>query len=219
MRSRSTGKEPKTVNGERANEILKDTIGSAEGFFCRGRVAATWWSILKTRWSCFHTKLALLSADAKFSWLNIRDFQVERSTGGRISAVWLKDYDRFEFLCLQSSHIPRTPPPPGQTSNFNDPETMGPHIIVLSSVFITFMWPILILRLFSKARVLRSFGWDDGKPIFSSDAVLAYRLTQLSLSSQQSMSSVPSPWWQSCWITADWHHSIRREHDMVDDKS
>ena len=61
-------------------------------------------------------------------------------------------------------NYPLQPPPPGQTSNFIDPESRGPAIIILCSVFIGIMWPIFILRLYSKVWVIRSFGWDDGKP-------------------------------------------------------
>lgn len=72
--------------------------------------------------------------------------------------------------------IPRAPPPPGQTSNFTDPETIDPEIIVLSSVFIAILWPILILRLLSKARVLRTFGWNDSMLEFFPDEMLAYKI-------------------------------------------
>lgn len=65
------GKEPKTVNGERAYQILRGTIGPAEGFPCRVTVAATWRSILKTSpfWCiCLGMTFVLPSAGAKFSW-------------------------------------------------------------------------------------------------------------------------------------------------------
>lgn len=61
-------------------------------------------------------------------------------------------------------NFPLQPPPPGQTSNFNNPESRGPAIITVCSVFVGIMWPILVLRLYSKVWVIRSFGWDDGKP-------------------------------------------------------
>lgn len=59
---------------------------------------------------------------------------------------------------------PLHPPPSGQTSNFDNPETRGPAIIILCSVAIGIMWPVFILRLYSKVWVIRRFGWDDGKP-------------------------------------------------------
>ena len=63
-----------------------------------------------------------------------------------------------------SESVPLQPPPPGQISNFDNPESRGPAMVILCSVFIGIMWPILILRPYSKAWIIRRFGWDDGKP-------------------------------------------------------
>lgn len=59
-------------------------------------------------------------------------------------------------------NYPLQPPPPGQTSNFDDPQTRGPLFIITSSVFLAIMWIILILRIYSKVRIIRKFWWDDG---------------------------------------------------------
>ena len=59
---------------------------------------------------------------------------------------------------------PLQPPPPGQSSNFIDPENRGPAIAIVCLTFIILMWLILLLRLYSKAWVIRRVGWDDGKP-------------------------------------------------------
>lgn len=58
--------------------------------------------------------------------------------------------------------FPLQPPPPGQISNFIDPETRGPAVRDLCYIFIVLMWPIFLMRLYSKAWVIRKFGWDDG---------------------------------------------------------
>lgn len=60
-------------------------------------------------------------------------------------------------------NIPLGAPPAGQSSNFENPDTRGPAVVVVCSVFIALMWPFLLLRLYSKVWVIRSFGWDDGK--------------------------------------------------------
>lgn len=60
--------------------------------------------------------------------------------------------------------FPLQAPPPGQVPNFINPETRGPPFLVLCAVFISIMWPILVLGVYSKAWVIRKFGWDDGKP-------------------------------------------------------
>ena len=59
---------------------------------------------------------------------------------------------------------PFQPPPPGQKSNFVDPESRGPVIVAVCSTFVSFMWLVLLSRLYSKARVICKVGWDDGKP-------------------------------------------------------
>lgn len=61
-------------------------------------------------------------------------------------------------------NYPLQPPPSGQSSNFNKPTRRGPTFIALVSFSLVIMWPILILRLYSKVRVIRRFWWDDGKP-------------------------------------------------------
>lgn len=60
-------------------------------------------------------------------------------------------------------NIPLGAPPAGQSSNFENPNTRGPAVVVVCSVFIAIMWPFLLLRLYSKVWVIQSFGWDDGK--------------------------------------------------------
>ena len=59
---------------------------------------------------------------------------------------------------------PVGPPPPGQLSNFKDPESRGPAVAAVCYMFISIMWPICFLRLYSKVWILRKPGWDDGKP-------------------------------------------------------
>ena len=59
--------------------------------------------------------------------------------------------------------FPLGPPPPGQLSNFKDPETRGPAIVAVCYVSLALMWPIFLSRLYTKVFILRQFGWDDGK--------------------------------------------------------
>lgn len=59
--------------------------------------------------------------------------------------------------------IPFLPPPPGQTSNFINPESRGPLVIILCSICLVLMWPVVIMRLYSKAFDLHKFWWDDGQ--------------------------------------------------------
>ena len=57
---------------------------------------------------------------------------------------------------------PAIPPPPGVTSNFVNPHTRAPVAIIFISIAISLMWLVVMTRLYSKAWILRSFGWDDG---------------------------------------------------------
>ena len=57
---------------------------------------------------------------------------------------------------------PLQPPPSGQFSNFDSPETRGPAIVLLCSIFLGIMWPVFILRLYSNVWVIRRYWWDDG---------------------------------------------------------
>ena len=54
------------------------------------------------------------------------------------------------------------PPPPGVTPNFENPEQGGRHVIVLGFVGIPITFAFLIMRLYTKARINRSFGSEDG---------------------------------------------------------
>ena len=61
-------------------------------------------------------------------------------------------------------NYPLQPPPPGEKSNFVNPESRGPVIVAICYTFISLMWLILLSRLYSKAWVICKVGWDDGKP-------------------------------------------------------
>ena len=84
-----------------------------------------------------------------------------------VSCIYFQTLALFfsrSYRAMESfENYPLQPPPPGVTSNFSNPENRGPAIVVLCSVFIALMWPIFLLRLYSKLWVIRSFGWDDGK--------------------------------------------------------
>jgi hypothetical protein len=57
--------------------------------------------------------------------------------------------------------LPFEMPPTGQSSNFINPENRGPAVVVVCYISIALMWPIYLLRLYSKAFVVRRIGWDD----------------------------------------------------------
>ena len=57
--------------------------------------------------------------------------------------------------------IPALPPPPGKESNFLDPLDHGLIFIVVGPISMALLVIFVLLRLFAKVWVLRSFGWDD----------------------------------------------------------
>ena len=61
------------------------------------------------------------------------------------------------------SDHPVLPPPPGVTPNFIDPETRAPQVRICLALSLALMWPVVAARLYSKAFMLRKFGWDDGR--------------------------------------------------------
>ena len=65
-------------------------------------------------------------------------------------------------MYIDLTNYPVIPPPPGVTPNFVDPETRAPLVIVFSAISLGLMLPIVVARLYTKAWVLCSSGWDDG---------------------------------------------------------
>ena len=65
------------------------------------------------------------------------------------------------------------PPPPGVTPNFDNPEQGGRHVVILGLVGIPIAFLFLALRLYTKSRINRSFGSEDG---IYSDLKFIFRL-------------------------------------------
>ena len=55
------------------------------------------------------------------------------------------------------------PPPPGVTSNFDNPESRAYETVIVFTIYLTIMMSIFLLRIYSKVFVTRSLGWDDCK--------------------------------------------------------
>ena len=62
----------------------------------------------------------------------------------------------------QLANLPMVPPPPGVASNFNDPETRARPCIIIAIICLSLIWPVVVMRVYSKSWVLKTFGWDDG---------------------------------------------------------
>jgi hypothetical protein len=54
-------------------------------------------------------------------------------------------------------------PPNGTKSNFIDPPNSGNAMIVLGAVLLPVMGVFFAIRLYTKARIIRKYSWDDCK--------------------------------------------------------
>ena len=54
------------------------------------------------------------------------------------------------------------PPPPGVTANIDHPQRKGRLILVLSGVGMALSSLFLLMRIFTKLKINRSFGYEDG---------------------------------------------------------
>lgn len=59
--------------------------------------------------------------------------------------------------------VPAGPPPPGETPNFIDPESIGYRLTIVAVVFAVVTGIFVTLRLFTAAFILRRWHVDDCK--------------------------------------------------------
>lgn len=62
---------------------------------------------------------------------------------------------------LPDPNTPVAAPPPGVIPNYVNPESRGWETILTVTICLTFMFPFFLLRIYSRAFVTRSLGWDD----------------------------------------------------------
>ena len=65
------------------------------------------------------------------------------------------------------------PPPPGITQNFVNPPIAAQDAYILVAVGVAIAGSLLLLRLYTKAYILKKFGWEDGRfaPMSQSRAI------------------------------------------------
>jgi hypothetical protein len=68
-------------------------------------------------------------------------------------------------LSILTSDQPVVPPPPGEVTDFNHPLDAQRDLVfkVTLAVFVAFSTLCTLLRLWTRAVVVRQFGWDDGR--------------------------------------------------------
>lgn len=57
---------------------------------------------------------------------------------------------------------PAAPPPPGITPNFVNPDYIGGRVIIIVAVFLGIALACFFIRMFTRIRITRGFGADDG---------------------------------------------------------
>jgi hypothetical protein len=60
---------------------------------------------------------------------------------------------------------PASTPPPGQTSNFIEPPSQAPPIIILEGIFIPLMLLTVATRVYVRSRITKVWGFEDSKLI------------------------------------------------------
>ena len=64
---------------------------------------------------------------------------------------------------MDLNHTPLSPPPHFHSSNFVDPPTLSTTLIAISTACLSLTVPFTAMRLYTKACIVRSVGWDDGE--------------------------------------------------------
>lgn len=67
-----------------------------------------------------------------------------------------------KFMLRADAPMSAVPPPPGVTSNFDDPPVTAQAAYTLVAVGVAIAGALLILRIYTKGIILRKFGWEDG---------------------------------------------------------
>lgn len=57
--------------------------------------------------------------------------------------------------------LPALPPPPGQSSNFADPDSQGHVYTGVATAIIAVMIVLVTTRQYTKYFIIRELGWDD----------------------------------------------------------
>ena len=60
---------------------------------------------------------------------------------------------------------PALAPPPGVQPNFVNPPSYEHTLIILEGIFVPLMLFVVFIRLFVRAKVTKTWGWDDCKLI------------------------------------------------------
>ena len=83
------------------------------------------------------------------------------------------DQERTAAWLQWPAHVP----PPATKSTNDDTPSLQPYNIICQIICLSLVTVLLILRIYTKGRVLKSLGWDDCKHSTASSSAIARRLT------------------------------------------
>ena len=77
------------------------------------------------------------------------------SSGNPLELVW------FGFGSCDMSEQPFLPPPRGIVPNYTNPHSIGQSLTITCSIFLVIMIVFVMIRIYTKSRIMRKFTWDD----------------------------------------------------------
>lgn len=66
-------------------------------------------------------------------------------------------------MSIDLARTPLIPPPPGVTPNFVNPESRADSFVIGTAICTSFLLPIVLMRLYLRLWINRSFAVDDGQ--------------------------------------------------------
>ncbi|KAL8671757.1 MAG: hypothetical protein Q9168_003752 [Polycauliona sp. 1 TL-2023] len=67
----------------------------------------------------------------------------------------------IDFSSPFFQNFPALPPPPGVSSNFDNPVTRGPDVVIASSICLALMLSLVLIRFYTKIAIKGKLRWDD----------------------------------------------------------
>lgn len=77
--------------------------------------------------------------------------------------IFTPDNDKHGLPPWEIGNLSAIPPPSGLLSSFSNPPTKGQWDIVTQAVCLTVATLLVVMRMYTKIRVLKNPGWDDCK--------------------------------------------------------
>ena len=66
-------------------------------------------------------------------------------------------------MSIDLAHTPTIPPPPGVTPDFVNPQSRANSFVIGSAICTSFLLTIVLMRIYSRLWISRSFAVDDGQ--------------------------------------------------------